>query len=214
MSNENEITKIIQKAMEFNNEFFRNELPLHKNLFRISNRMSHTRGYYKTNGTVVLSSLIMLDEVEWHLTLLHELIHMYQHQVMGIRPDHGRTFKNISRYIYNTSKGVYNITRTTEAESELVAEAIMQKQLSRKSNSTSFIVWKNNRHWFIRNLSPEEKLYLISHNYKMGKVTNTDFNPTHVRHCKNITYLIKARYFYSEKVLKNNGLEWKELYNE
>jgi|GEM_PF-4063864 len=197
-----------KKAWEFNRKFFHNRIPVDSLRFEISNRMKKTRGYYRSDGLIKISSMLMVDESEWELTLLHEMVHCYQSYVMAVRPDHGYTFKNIAKKIYQQSQGKYQITRITTICSEKVKATIREQN---KQNNGAYLVWNELKRFnFIRSLTPREKEYLKKTGKKIGMLTE-GYDPSSIRHCRNLTSLIKARYYYDKETLQRAGLKWKEL---
>lgn len=148
------ILTLKQEAIEMNKKYFNNEIDLNRVKFNISKRYTKTRGTFSTLKGITLSYLLMEFPHEWKKTLLHELIHSYTYQKYDTL-DHGKDFKALSAKIYGISKGVYNITRITEASAELNI-AIKNKRSC--SSSVSYAVFNPKRNtWnFLRNLKADE----------------------------------------------------------
>lgn len=202
--------KLKNKASEFNNEYFDGRIPLNTINFRVSNRMTTTRGMYSSRKEIKMSGILMSSDLEWEKTLLHELIHAYQHLALMQRPDHGRTFKNLATHIQRKSRGKFNITRTSEFVDEKVAEQVQTIREAKVSNNTHYVVYKNGttRYNFAKNLSRREIAELQSMGYTVGI---TDDSLMKVRTCKNATYVKRARYFYDKQVIDKLGITWRTL---
>lgn len=205
--------KLREKAQEFNEEYFDGRIPLGTINFRVSKRMTTTRGMYSSRKEISMSALLMESDVEWNKTLLHEMVHAYQHLVNGEKPNHGRTFKNLSTHIQRKSRGKYNVTRTNGFEDEKVAEKVQTIRERKTAENTHYVVYKKTyngtmRYNFAKNLSRWEVAELQSMDYTVGI---TDDSLMKVRTCKNANYVKRARYYYDDKVIKDLGITWKAI---
>lgn len=212
---ENEIRT---QAEQFNRQYFEGQLPLDCIEFKVSKKMVKTRGTYQSrslyqkSGVIKLSQILLESEFEWQRTLLHEMIHAYQHFNLNVRPDHGYTFKTISRHIRYLSNGEYNINRVTNVEDEKVAERIQQVYQQKSKHHTHYVAYKTvhgkKQYNFVKNLNSQDIQFLKNKGYTIG-VTDNDFHQ--IRCCKNASYVNRAKYYYSEKIVKKVGVNWRTI---
>lgn len=197
--------KIKEKAKEFNKDYFGGEINISNLTFRVSKKMSRTRGHYTPfKKEITLSYIVMQSEKDWHHTLLHEMIHAWEDTVLKERPGHGFNFKLKAKNIRYLSNGQYKISTATSPLSNVVAEAIQEKRTSRLQNQ--YMVKRKNikGYNFLKNLSPGEVEFLIGRGYKVYRVNNPVSN---VRHCKNIRYFQRADYYYSERSINRMSVD-------
>ena len=95
------LDRVYELHDEFNKQFFAHRLRSCE--ISIDDRDDHVHGWFiwddKLDNEIVLSSRcyeISPDYVE--STLLHEMIHQYQVEVLGQFPDHGAIFNSIARH--------------------------------------------------------------------------------------------------------------------
>jgi hypothetical protein len=198
----NEIEKLKEKAIEFNSYYFDNELNIDDCNFRISKRMTRTRGkFFSKNKEITISHFLMENKIEWEITLLHELIHFWQLE-KDYKLDHGESFKHKAFDIYKKSNKKFNIHRTTEYKDKSIEEKVIKKKT--ENIKSQYIIIKENKVNFIRFLFNEEiiKLKNIGYEVYRNKKIISD-----VKHCKNFLYLINARYYYEKNTFKDLDLD-------
>lgn len=204
--------KLREKAKEFNNEYFDGRIPLDTIGFRVSNRMTSTRGMYSSKKEISMSALLMESETEWNKTLIHEMVHAYQHLVNREKPNHGRTFKNLSTHIQRKSRGKYNVTRTNGFEDEKVAEKVQNIREKKVAYNTHYVVYKTNfgrnRYVFAKNLSRRDIEILKAVGFTVGI---TEHNLIKIRFCRNAEYVRRANYYYDDAVIEKLGITWKAI---
>lgn len=100
------------KFDEYNKQFFDGQLSKVK--IEFNGRIKRCMGYYMpTENRIAISKVflkgIYSDDAIWD-TLVHEMIHVYQYQVLKIPGDHRSTFKAKMRQI-NSQSGMHIATR-------------------------------------------------------------------------------------------------------
>jgi len=202
------VAEIKKYAVKANKSFFNNNLDLNVIKFKTSTRMTKTLGCFKVrNGqqSITLSTLLFGEKEEWVTTLVHELVHAWQWQT-GRSLDHGRSFKQKAREIYNIAPEVV-ITRTRS--SEYIDKAVAERY--QESGRKQYAVAKGNKVWFLRNLQSHDLTKLRAYGYKVAQASK----PAAVRHCKNVNKLFTANYYYAASVVdelsRKNNIEWKEI---
>lgn len=169
------IPTITKKFDKFNVAFFEGKLT-RPTTFKIT-LSEHTLGRcavkmpvncYGIKGTpqttISLSSYYNVSEEEMETTLIHEMIHLYQYQVLKEAMNHKDSFRRLSAKIAKMSEDKYVISRLSKRDSHLLShEAEIKKQ--RRDNNRSLpiiIICKQTNQfgeeygWFIRT---SEKLY-------------------------------------------------------
>lgn len=193
-------------AKEYNELYFKNELNIEDINFFENNRLYRTRGRFAIrNGkqTIELSPFVLKDENETKQTLVHELIHAWQYQ-KNQRLGHGSSFKNKSYQIMILSSGELNIKRTSVFENKEIKEQIEKI----RNPKEQYLICKGIKNYFIKKLSLNEINLLKEKEYEVFKIKN----PTsRITNCRNIEYLLKARYYYSDNVVNNLNLEIEEV---
>lgn len=198
---------IREKAEEFNTIYFDNTIDISKISFRISKRMVSTRGTFRGHPEqeITLSALLLENSEEWEKTLIHEMIHAYQFQ-KGLKMGHGYSFKNIANMIYSKSGSTIIITRTNSFKDEAIKDKVHEIKAS-KIHTQYVVIWPKGKVNFVKGLSQDDILALKK--YYDAKVYINNKIHTGVRHCKNYSYLIKARYYYKEDILESLELDEK-----
>jgi len=203
------ITKIREKAEEFNREYFDSKIDMSNISFKISNRMTRTWGlcqylYATKSIEIKLSQIIFLEEWHWNQTLIHELIHALELQQYG-NASHGYFFKAWAKSINYNSNGYFQISRTTSA-TEKVANAVAEKKKS--YNKNQYIIQKGNYVNFLRKLAVYELKDAKARGFKVFEVENSIPN---VQHSKNYMYAIQFRRCYMSSIIDKYSLKLKEL---
>lgn len=209
MTNE---AKMKKAAKEFNTKFFENELDIDSIKFKVSTRMTRTRGTCTVrNGevSITLASELFLANSEWKPTLLHEMIHAYQWKD-GDNLNHGDSFKSMSRRIKTLSKGEYVLTRCTATKDKKVAEAVASKLATKTAQQ--YVVYskgpKPTQMNFVRSLTKAQIIWLTSHGRRVQKV----LNPTNtIRHKKNFEYILKWESYYPTGLLSKLDLTLEDV---
>lgn len=191
----------IEKAKEFNKEYFNNELNINQLKFRISTRMTKTRGTFKGSckmgtTTITISNRLYQVYEEWTKTLLHEMIHYWQFVKYGYA-DHGKTFKRKSNDIYKLSKGTYDISRLSKTPEFLRVQNKTQDYYYKVTNK------EETKIWFLKKVDTKIIKRLVDNEYKIGAITID--TPNSITFCKNVNYLLRAKYYYKPEVLKRIG---------
>lgn len=203
------MTDIKNYAKKANKTFFNDSLDLNAIQFKTSSRATRTLGRFSVrNGrqSIMLAEILFDEKSEWITTLVHELVHAWQWQT-GKPLDHGYSFKQMARTIGRIAPEVV-ITRTRSSE------YIDQAVASRLENSgrKQYAVKKGDRIWFLRSIDRFTISQLKKSGYSVAQASKACGS---VRHCKNIQSLLTARYYYSQKVVKQISSEfnisWKEL---
>lgn len=154
---------IIEKKFEkFNIEYFEGKLA--KPMFTLSvckntlGRCSLTTKECKTKPTIMLSTYYNVKEEEMENTLIHEMVHLYQHQVLREAMNHKGSFRRISAKIESLSQGKYLITRTNSRQHCTLSVEGKQRKEKRdlnRGNPIILICKETNEYgeefaWFIR----------------------------------------------------------------
>jgi hypothetical protein len=147
---------------------------------------------------IVLSDIVLKSDFEWKDTLLHELVHAWQHQ-SGLEICHGDSFKNKAKKISSISE--YNISRNSDSEFlfkeiELKRE---QRKLKKESNTTQFIavdVW-GLLAIFYRKLT-KKQVDILKEDFK---IVYENSNPIEVNYCENFSKRNNTHNFYDRKDL-------------
>ncbi|MBP5318771.1 MAG: SprT-like domain-containing protein [Paludibacteraceae bacterium] len=106
--------------LEFNPLYFDGQLP--EPSWKIGRRKSSVLGYFRPDCSLIaVSAYYPLDEQAYRTTLLHEMIHLWQHAVLHLRRgNHGDTFRQKAEAIRRQSDGRYVITRCTRLPEQVV----------------------------------------------------------------------------------------------
>lgn len=201
------VNDLVQKAEEFNAKYFDGALVINNLTFRISNRMTRTRGFYNGHKRMItISGIIASSEIEWHKTLLHELIHAYQH-VAYRSVNHGPTFKKETDRIYKLSNGQFDINRTTFAADTAVAEELHKRKVKRIGEQ--YLISRNNRNWFLRNLTPLQIRMLKKDGYSVYRMDKVETTVRNIRSFRDFTNN-GVRYYYPDTIL-NEIPSYKEV---
>lgn len=197
--------KIVEKAKEFNRDYFDSKINLENVTFKISNRMTRTWGnceyaYATRKITINISSIIFLEERHWHQTLVHELIHALEFQQYE-KSSHGEFFKVWAKTINYKSDGYFTITRCTAADQK-VANAVEKKRKERVKKQ--YILKYGNFITFLRKMNA----YDIEDAVRLGLEVYKVKNPiTNIQHAKNYEYGRKMRKCYRVDIIEKYNLE-------
>lgn len=163
---------IIEKKFDkFNLEYFGGKLkrPIFK-LKLCKNALGMCSSKTKENPnkpTIMLSTYYKVKELEMENTLIHEMIHLYQYQILKERMGHKDSFKQMSARIELASQGKYIITRTNSRATHECSEDAKLREAKKAllhRNPTIFIFQQTNSQgkevaWFMRaSKSLEEKV--------------------------------------------------------
>lgn len=192
----------IQKlAKKYNTRHFGNCIDLHNIEFRISNRFTRLLGQYSyklysMNGRTITLSQHVLKDDSWRKTLMHELIHAYQH-IQGYPLDHGTMFKVKAREIYKeTGMQIQTCTITSAA----VASSIAAKKKSVAKPTTSYAIIHNYGVNFIKYV-PKKELNQLKRSYEILEVPTKELERVSAKFTTIETFY-KFKRYYSKEALK------------
>ena len=134
-----------KRYIEFNKKYFEGKLPLLPIVFRKTKNTLGSYSYrYRPNGEVYneklnISIFYLRDEFYICSTILHEMIHIYQHHVLNLSPSqmrgwraaHGRSFQ-IKMNEINKFGWKINLKADKEEQDALVASPEQVDRLKRK----------------------------------------------------------------------------------
>ena len=161
---------IVEKKFEkFNVEYFGGKLTKPRFTLNVS---KNTLGRCSIKGTptITLSIYYNVKEEDMENTLIHEMVHLYQHQVIKEAMNHTASFKRLSAEIDKKSNGKYIITRTSSRKGYSLSTDGLEKQRRRnisQKNPTIILFKETNAYgeeyaWLMR---VSDKL---ANNVKMG----------------------------------------------
>ena len=136
---------VIEKKFEkFNIEYFEGKLTKPMFVLKVcKNTLGRCNVRTKecaTKPTIMLSTYYNVKEVEMETTLIHEMIHLYQYQVLKEPMNHKDSFRRMSAKIANLSQGDYFITRTTSRQHCSLSVEGKQKKEKRDLNKGNPII--------------------------------------------------------------------------
>jgi hypothetical protein len=184
-------------AEEFNVTYFESELDLSRITFTFTDRAStRNLGRYKYprnsvmgNAVITINRILMQDETEVKNTLIHEMVHAWQHQTrkeMG----HGYSFKHKALLIWKIDK-TWKIARTSNCKLDM----------DQLSNGRQYLIVKtDDRYNFVKNISSRDIQNFKAKGWEVKKNTGTFMN---VRHCINSKAVDIANYYYSLESIKH-----------
>lgn len=192
-----------RKFYELNKIYFNNDLDATKVQFKLSYRMTSTRGMFKPTKplpTITISHLIAEADIELERTMTHEMIHYLQYQ-KGFKLAHDLYFKIKALDIKKINPEL-DIKRTAFFKDQKTAGKIENKRLSRNAGKPLYAVIRDDGEKvnFIRNISRVEKMHLIE---KKGYVIKEINNSTEIRCCKNYQSLMTIKYYFPYEAVKD-----------
>jgi hypothetical protein len=190
-------TDLAAVARKFNKQYFNDALDLSEVSFRWTKPALRTLGvthHHRHTGAirVTINGALKSNDKEWHTTLIHELVHVWQAQTYGSM-DHGASFKRKAKQIFAVDSA-YSITRTRS-----ITQTVIEIP-----NLRQYAVIKGDRVNFLKNIDRRTVSLLIGKGYNVLKNTG---NPVPLRHSRNLRALLTAKYYYSTTILKEMTLE-------
>jgi len=197
-----------EESKKANWKFFNGELDIDKLTFKISKKMTTTRGKftwtYKNEVTITISDLIMESDVEAYKTLIHELVHYYQ-WTNEMKIDHGEGFRYLASKI-NAIDPSLEINRTNNCQDQFVANRIKEKRMNLIKNQ--YMIKSGNHNNFMKNLKTPEIESLKASGHRVFVVKNPNMK---IRNHKNMSSYQRRNYFYRDSIIDRLGLELKEI---
>lgn len=174
---------ISKKFDDFNKKYFNGQLT--KPEFKLTlSRKSLGKCSAKAKGftmehdyTISISTFYEVSENDMENTLIHEMIHLYQHQILKEKMNHKTSFKDYAKKVYEASNGKYDISRcSSRANCKLSTEGqIKADRQELNAKKPIIMICKesvNNQEyaWFLR----------ITDNYyqRMNLLSNNMLTPT------------------------------------
>lgn len=102
------VKELKEKFQYYNKKYFNDGLP------EVKIYIDHTRkrlgAFHHRDKSISISDYLAREEHDVMNTLVHEMVHLWQYQMFHTS-NHGATFKNKAREIYEIGNGEFNITR-------------------------------------------------------------------------------------------------------
>ena len=122
--------------IEYNKTFFDNKLSMPnfkiKTTFKRIGCCQMKRG---NNFTILMTDAFRLSDEQFSLVLIHEMVHLYEHQVLHTLGGHGLNFKRKASDIRHKSNGKINIARTIDLSKTPLTEIGELKAKKREENA-------------------------------------------------------------------------------
>lgn len=201
------IATIKMFAREANKKYFNGELNFRGVEWKISKKMFRTLGQFGFNYTTKHQTVKMSERVlnagtkEWHTTLVHELVHMWQFQT-GRRVDHGYSFKSKAAAIAQINPQIV-ITRTRTSEAiDKAATTYEQK----KRSFTQYMMVRKSDKGSMFNIVKNLNLFQIIRATNEGWTVfvNTGDSMTCIQHKKTFERALHPSSFYFLRQIENH----------